>query len=71
MGEWRYISTILILDILWLSGRIHAPAALSPVKEPPVHIGQEAGWAPEPIWTLWRRKKFSTLPVIEPQPFSM
>jgi hypothetical protein len=25
--------------------------ALAPVKGPPVPIGQEAGWAPEPVWT--------------------
>jgi hypothetical protein len=24
---------------------------------PPVPIGQEAGWAPEPVWTLWSREK--------------
>jgi len=42
-----------------LDGRgslLHAPAAL-----PPVPIGQEAGWAPEPVWTLWRREKPLTL----------
>jgi hypothetical protein len=26
-------------------------SALHPGKGPPVHIGQEAGWAPEPVWT--------------------
>jgi hypothetical protein len=26
------------------------PAALPPGKEPLVHIGQEAGWAPESVW---------------------
>jgi hypothetical protein len=25
--------------------------ALSPGKGPPVPIAQEAGWAPEPVWT--------------------
>jgi hypothetical protein len=25
--------------------------ALPPLKEPPVPIGQEAGWAPVPVWT--------------------
>jgi hypothetical protein len=35
-----------------VSGLIHAPAALLPGKEPAVPIGEEAGWAPEPIWTL-------------------
>jgi hypothetical protein len=34
-----------------VSGR-HAPAALlPPEKGPPVPIGQEAGWDPEPVWT--------------------
>jgi hypothetical protein len=30
-----------------VSGQHHAPAALLP----PVPIGQQAGWAPEPVWT--------------------
>jgi hypothetical protein len=30
-----------------VSGQRHAPAAFLP----PVPIGQEAGWAPEPVWT--------------------
>jgi hypothetical protein len=35
-----------------VSGQHHAPAALlSPGKGPPVPIVQEAGWAPEPVWT--------------------
>jgi hypothetical protein len=34
-----------------VSGQRHAPAALLPPgKGPPVHIGQEDGWAPEPVW---------------------
>jgi len=32
-----------------VSGQLHAPAALSPGKEPLVSIVQEAGWAPEPL----------------------
>jgi hypothetical protein len=39
-----------------VSGQLHAPAALPPEKEPPVPIGYEAGWAPEPVWTTWRRE---------------
>jgi hypothetical protein len=35
-----------------VSGQLHGPAAL-----PSVPTGQEAGWAPEPIWTLWSREK--------------
>jgi hypothetical protein len=35
-----------------VSGQRHAPAALLPPgKGPPVPIGQEAGWASEPVWT--------------------
>jgi hypothetical protein len=43
-----------------VSGQLHAPAALTLGKEPPVSIGQEAAWAPGPVWTTWR--KFLTLP---------
>jgi hypothetical protein len=41
-------------NYLEVSGQLHAPAALSPGKEPPVPIGLEAGWAPDPGWTTWR-----------------
>jgi hypothetical protein len=35
-----------------VSGQRHAPAALLPPgKGPPVPMVQEAGWAPEPVWT--------------------
>jgi hypothetical protein len=43
---------------MMVNGQLHAPAALSPGEDPPVPIGQEAGLAPEPFWTLWRREKF-------------
>jgi hypothetical protein len=39
-----------------MSGEIHYPAALLPGKESPVPIEKEAGWAPEVVWTLWRRE---------------
>jgi hypothetical protein len=29
----------------------HPGRVLPPGKGPPVPIGQEAGWAPEPVWT--------------------
>jgi hypothetical protein len=29
-------------------------AALPAGKDPPVPIGQEAGWAPEPVSTMWK-----------------
>jgi hypothetical protein len=40
-----------------VSGQLRSPAALPPGKEPPVPIGFEAGWAPEPVWTTWRKDK--------------
>jgi hypothetical protein len=41
-----------------VSGQRHAPAALLPPgKEPPVPIVQEAGWAPEPVWTQRLKEK--------------
>jgi hypothetical protein len=41
-----------------VSGQLHAPAALPPAKEPRVPIGEEAGWAPEPVWVWWKIVKF-------------
>jgi hypothetical protein len=45
-----------------VSGQHHAPAALyRRGKGPPVHIGQEAGWAPEPVWMQGLEEKSSAL----------
>ena len=40
-----------------VSGQLHATDALPLRKEPPVSFEQEAGWASEKVWTLWRREK--------------
>jgi hypothetical protein len=40
--------------------------ALAPRKGPPVPIVQEAGWAPEPVWTQ-RLEEKSSLPLITGQ----
>jgi hypothetical protein len=51
-GEEEKLLLILNLVTRWgewsasRSGR-----ALPPGYRPPVSIGQEAGWAPEPVWT--------------------
>jgi hypothetical protein len=49
-----------------VSGQLHAPAALLPMNQLSVPIGYEAEWAPEPVWTLWRREKSaaSALPAL-------
>jgi hypothetical protein len=44
-----------------VNDQLHDPAALTPEKELPVPIEYEAGWAPEPVWTQWRREE-STYP---------
>jgi hypothetical protein len=38
-----------------MSGQLHVPVAFPTGKQPPVPTGQEAGWAPGPVWTLWRQ----------------
>jgi hypothetical protein len=67
MGKWMYKSIFPRPRHLFeVSGQLHVPAVLPPGKEPPVPIGYEAGWAPEPVWTMWR--KFLTLPGLELRP---
>jgi hypothetical protein len=40
-----------------VSGPPHTPAALPLRKGPPVPIGDDTGWTPESVWTLWSREK--------------
>jgi hypothetical protein len=35
-----------------MSGQLHAPAALTARKDPPVHIQYEVRWTPQPVWTI-------------------
>jgi hypothetical protein len=52
MGEWMYRSTCSWpRHQLEVSGQLHTPASL-----PPVPIGEEVGWTPEPVWTTWKRE---------------
>jgi hypothetical protein len=47
-----------------VSGQHHAPAALYPPRKgPTVPIGNEAGWAPEPVWTQGLEEEKSSAPV--------
>jgi hypothetical protein len=41
-----------------LSGQLHASASLALGEESSVHIGYEAEWVPDPMWTLYNREKF-------------
>jgi hypothetical protein len=50
----------IFLPFAWME----VSGQLNPLgKEPPVPIGYEAGWDPEPVWTTWR--KFLTLTGLE------
>jgi hypothetical protein len=55
-----------------VSRQLHSSAALPPGKEPLLSSGNEAGWAPEPVWTWFWRKKIpspcrdSNPPIIQP-----
>jgi hypothetical protein len=51
MGEWMYKFMVLTLALVGVSGQLHALTTLSLVP-----IGYEAGRAPEPVWTMWRRE---------------
>jgi hypothetical protein len=33
-----------------------SPARFTPGEKPPVSVGYEVEWTPEPVWTTWRRK---------------
>jgi hypothetical protein len=45
-----------------VSGQLHAPAALPLGKEPPVSIGQEAGWVSKAGLDDMEKRKFLALP---------
>jgi hypothetical protein len=48
--SWDTVPLITNLGPKWrLSGQLHAPAALSSRKEPPLPTDYEAGWGPEPV----------------------
>jgi hypothetical protein len=64
------VQRLLILDLGTRWGEQSASRhgrALPPGKRPPVPIVQEAGWAPQPVWTEARGKILSPLPGIEPR----
>jgi hypothetical protein len=59
-GGVRFSSTTIGLGAkVEVSGYYHASADFHPKKEPSVTIVQEAGWAQEPVWTIWRSEKIT------------
>jgi hypothetical protein len=67
-GEEVHLLLILDLGTRWGEWSASRPGrALAPGKNPPVPIGQEAGWAPKPVWTQAGGKVLSPLPGIEPR----
>jgi hypothetical protein len=46
-----------------VSGQIHDPNDQLVGEPPSVLIRWEAGWALEPVWSLWRRKNPSCPPL--------
>jgi hypothetical protein len=60
LRERRYSSNSFMTSALdGVSGQPHAWAVLYPWgKDPPVPIAQEAGHAPEPVWTQRLEEKF-------------
>jgi hypothetical protein len=71
MKTWRRGGTVLPLLISGLDGGgwpASSPGSFyfREIRPPPVSIEEEAGWAPEPVWTLWGRKK--SCPYREPNP---
>jgi hypothetical protein len=54
-----------------MSGPASRPGRFPQRKKSPVPIGYEAGWAPEPVWTLKSREKYfasggNRTPVVQP-----
>jgi hypothetical protein len=62
IGEWTYSSTILDLGTRWRWVVSFTPLPhYPPGTQPTVPIREEAGWALEPVLTLWRREKSCTV----------
>jgi hypothetical protein len=53
-GVEKYLNAFLAPS---LDGQLHPPTALLSGKQLPESSGQEAGWIPELVWTLWRTVK--------------
>jgi hypothetical protein len=78
MGERRYSTFSYLASALdWGEWSASRPGCALPPGErtPPVPIGQDAGWAPEPVWTQRLEEKSSAsvgdrTPVVQSSPYS-
>jgi hypothetical protein len=52
-GDEVCLHISLIQHWMEVCGQVQSPPALSLVEESTSCIGYEAGWAPEPVWTIW------------------
>jgi hypothetical protein len=55
LGDSRYSSYSFLTSALEV---VSLGPALNPGEDPPVPTVQEAGWAPEPVWTQRLEEKF-------------
>jgi hypothetical protein len=49
--------SILDIGASWMRVASFTPRPLHPGEKTPVSFRQDAGWAPEPVWTTWTGKK--------------
>jgi hypothetical protein len=64
---WNDMAALSVL-ISALYGDCVASSRLNrfiPDEEPPVYIGQETGWVPQPVLSLWNKEKSVACPLIE------
>jgi hypothetical protein len=67
MGAWRFGSTILNLGTRRDEWSASSPSPITVGELAPNTHRQEVGWAPAPVWTLWRREKYpSRTPIPRP-----
>jgi hypothetical protein len=55
MGRGEVYFHSFLTSGLEVSGRLHTSDTSIPRKEAPAPTAQGGGWAPELLWTLWRR----------------
>jgi hypothetical protein len=52
-AQVHVVLTSALVEVDWPASR---PSGFTPGVKSPIPIGQEAAWAPEPVWTIWRNE---------------